>query len=290
VAHSAACPASLMVNHSIESHHSEVRTVTHATQIQLCPTYQAEIQHQIRRPIHPHHRESQRTPIGATILMLRLLPRPPDRLEQIRLGHLLPTREIPSGDLRIDLHARVGRDEMVCTGATVNFMRRTLASIPQRKHQKHAPGRSYRFKIRIPLPTIALYFISLMLTIRSTLRIPSQCSTSGISAWKRMSFTPAISSVAAKYLSAESPPRLRRLYTRYLGDRRWVRWVGASGNGRRIERRSEEHEKRRKREELERRTEEDEENQDKIKPNHSLCHFTQRAPLLPEIHHDTNTA
>ena len=59
--------------------------------------------------------------------------------------------------------------------------------------------------------------MSLMETMRSTLVIPSQCSTSGMSAWKRMSFTPAMSSVDLKYLSAESPPRLRRLYTRYLG-------------------------------------------------------------------------
>lgn len=33
-------------------------------------------------------------------------------------------------------------------------------------------------------------------------------------AWKRMSLTPAIISVALKYRSAESPPRLRELYTR----------------------------------------------------------------------------
>ena len=46
--------------------------------------------------------------------------------------------------------------------------------------------------------------------------IPNQCRTSGMRAWNRMSFTPAMSSVALKYLSAESPPRFRRLYTRYL--------------------------------------------------------------------------
>lgn len=58
--------------------------------------------------------------------------------------------------------------------------------------------------------------MSLMETMLSILRMPSQCKTSGMSAWNRMSLTPAMSSVARKYLSAESPPRLRRLYTRYL--------------------------------------------------------------------------
>jgi hypothetical protein len=31
-----------------------------------------------------------------------------------------------------------------------------------------------------------------------------------------MSLTPAMSSVDLKYLSAESPPRFRKLYTKYL--------------------------------------------------------------------------
>ena len=35
-------------------------------------------------------------------------------------------------------------------------------------------------------------------------------------AWNLMSLTPAISSVDLKYLSAESPPRFLKLYTRYL--------------------------------------------------------------------------
>src|SRR5438046_997590 len=49
-------------------------------------------------------------------------------------------------------------------------------------------------------------------------RMPSQCSTSGISSWKRTSCTPATHSVRAKYSSARSPPawRLRALYTRNL--------------------------------------------------------------------------
>ena len=53
--------------------------------------------------------------------------------------------------------------------------------------------------------------MSLMDTMLSIFLIPSQWRTSGINAWKRMSFTPAIISVDLKYLSAESPPRLRRL-------------------------------------------------------------------------------
>ena len=58
--------------------------------------------------------------------------------------------------------------------------------------------------------------MSLIDTMLSIFLMPSQCRTSGMSAWKRMSFTPAMSSVALKYLSAESPPRFLRLYTRYL--------------------------------------------------------------------------
>ena len=44
-------------------------------------------------------------------------------------------------------------------------------------------------------------------------RMPSQFSTSGISSWKRMSWTPAMHSVRLKYWSARSPPswRLRAL-------------------------------------------------------------------------------
>ena len=37
-----------------------------------------------------------------------------------------------------------------------------------------------------------------------------------MSAWNLMSLTPAMSSVDLKYLSAESPPRFLRLYTKYL--------------------------------------------------------------------------
>jgi hypothetical protein len=98
---------------------------------------------------------------------------------------------------------------------------------------------SYRRLMVIPLPTMALYFMSDMEIIfaegkperrtnkvstrfktaspdqqRLTLSIfliPSQCRTSGISSWWRMSLTPAMFSVRAKYCVALSPPRLRAL-------------------------------------------------------------------------------
>ena len=53
--------------------------------------------------------------------------------------------------------------------------------------------------------------MSLIDTMLSIFWIPNQCSTSGMRAWKRISLTPAISSVDLKYLSALSPPRFRRL-------------------------------------------------------------------------------
>lgn len=59
--------------------------------------------------------------------------------------------------------------------------------------------------------------MSLIDIMLSIFLIPSQCRTSGMRAWNRESFTPAIISVDLKYLSALSPPRLRKLYTRYLG-------------------------------------------------------------------------
>ena len=88
---------------------------------------------------------------------------------------------------------------------------------------------SYLLVMGIPLLTMASYFLdgfkrvkgdvtcrmntymSLIEIMLSIFLMPNQCKTSGINAWKRMSFTPAMSSVDLKYLSAESPPRLRRL-------------------------------------------------------------------------------
>jgi hypothetical protein len=76
-----------------------------------------------------------------------------------------------------------------------------------------ASGIFTRSPTSMPLPVMASYLSLLMLTSRWILRMPSQCSTSGISSWKRMSCTPATHSVRRKYLSALSPPtwRLRAL-------------------------------------------------------------------------------
>lgn len=54
-------------------------------------------------------------------------------------------------------------------------------------------------------------YMSLIDTMLSIFLIPNQCNTSGMRAWNLISFTPAMSSVDLKYLSAESPPLLRRL-------------------------------------------------------------------------------
>lgn len=46
--------------------------------------------------------------------MFRLLPRPPNCLDEIGLGDLLPGREVTSGDLGVDLDAGVGWNEVFC--------------------------------------------------------------------------------------------------------------------------------------------------------------------------------
>ena len=51
----------------------------------------------------------------------------------------------------------------------------------------------------------------LMLSIRSIFLMPSQWRISGINAWKRISFTPAMFSVLLKYSEARSNPRFRAL-------------------------------------------------------------------------------
>ena len=55
----------------------------------------------------------------------------------------------------------------------------------------------------------------LILNMRSIFLIPSQWRISGINAWNRISFTPAIFSVRLKYSDARSSPRFLALYTRY---------------------------------------------------------------------------
>ena len=74
-----------------------------------------------------------------------------------------------------------------------------------------------------------------------------------------MSFTPAMSSVALKYLSAESPPRFRRLYTRYLS------WEESSSAFPLLGRRT-------------------------ISDRDVLCDLTEGAALLAEVHDETDTA
>ena len=74
-------------------------------------------------------------------------------------------------------------------------------------------GIGTRSTMSMPERTIASYFRLLIDTRRSMRLMPSQCSTSGISSWKRTSCTPATHSVRSKYAAARSPPgcRLRAL-------------------------------------------------------------------------------
>lgn len=48
------------------------------------------------------------------ISVLRLLPSPADSLNEISLSDLLAAREVPSGDLGVDLNTRVRWKEVVC--------------------------------------------------------------------------------------------------------------------------------------------------------------------------------
>ena len=67
---------------------------------------------------------------------------------------------------------------------------------------------------------IASYFMLLIDTRRWILVTPSQCSTSGISSWKRMSCTPATHSVRAKYAlgGVAALLALARVVDQELGD------------------------------------------------------------------------
>lgn len=49
--------------------------------------------------------------------MLRLLPGPSDGLEQICFCDLFPTREVPCGNLRVNLDARIRGNQMICSSA-----------------------------------------------------------------------------------------------------------------------------------------------------------------------------
>ena len=192
-------------------------TFTQNTSVKYKST--SDEQAQFPEPTNSYPRQLSITSPTSTQSMLRLLPSPSHRHYQIRLSHLFTTWEIPSGNLRIDLHARVGWDKMVCKRSVRYELRNSIkrrGCIPRRGYTssqicKYSPGISYLFQISIPLFTIASYFISLIDTILSTFFIPNQCRTSGINAWNLISLTPAINSVDLKYLSAESPPRFRRL-------------------------------------------------------------------------------
>lgn len=137
--------------------------------------------------------------------MLGFFPSSAHSFHKIGLIEVLTTWEIASSNLCVDLNTRIRWYEMV-------YERRELSSMGSVAiWWEHSPGISYRFHIGIPLLTIASYFMSLIETILSTFLIPNQWRTSGMRAWKRISLTPAMISVDLKYLSAESPPRLRRL-------------------------------------------------------------------------------
>mmetsp|Transcript_31646 Transcript_31646/g.95651 ORF Transcript_31646/g.95651 Transcript_31646/m.95651 type:complete len:245 (-) Transcript_31646:807-1541(-) len=79
-------------------------------------------------------------------------------------------------------------------------------------------GISTRSTILIPVAVTASCFMSLMEMKRWIFVTPSQCSTSGMRTWNRVSAMPATASVQLKYSEARSPPswRLRMLYTKYL--------------------------------------------------------------------------
>ena len=71
-----------------------------------------------------HRREKHTYKIqwsGTPSSMLRFLPSSPHSLHQICLRHLLPAREIPSCNLRIDLYSGVGRDEMICHSTSASY-------------------------------------------------------------------------------------------------------------------------------------------------------------------------
>lgn len=79
-------------------------------------------------------------------LVLRLLPRPSYSLDKIGFGKLFPAREVPSGYLRVDLYARVLRDEVGCTSrgreqkrvkqSTVKNSKRTERDLDEKREKK----------------------------------------------------------------------------------------------------------------------------------------------------------
>ena len=106
-----------------------------------------EQQAQFPEPTNPYPRQPSITSLTSTQSMHRLLPNPSHRHHQIRLGHLFTTREIPSSNLRVDLHARVGWDKMVCEGPLGTHSERTALKTRCRNTTsqicKYSPGISY---------------------------------------------------------------------------------------------------------------------------------------------------
>ena len=142
--------------------------------------------------------------------MVGLLPRPANRLRQVRLSDLLPARKVSRSDLRIDLDARVGWEQVFCSTSdqyhthaesVCDSARLTRDIVPLQDGDAGLDDSVVFPAAKVSslysvLPGSAVSHISLIDTMLSIFLIPSQCSTSGMSAWKRMSFTPAMSSVA----------------------------------------------------------------------------------------------
>ena len=114
---------------------------------------------------------------GVTERRLAARPAPPSLVEtapdgasECRRGRV--AGEIAGRDLRLDLDPRIGRNHLVGQG-------NALVDADALAHS-------------------ASHFMSLMEAKRWMRVIPSQCSTSGISSWNRMSWTPATHSVRLK--------------------------------------------------------------------------------------------
>lgn len=105
---------------------------------------------------------------GVTRLMLRLFPGPSDGLEQICFCDLFPTREVPCGNLRVNLYARIRGNQMICSSAECLWGSSAFISDANKKNM-FVPGRSYRVKMGMPFLTMASYF--LVTTIHSKLGI-----------------------------------------------------------------------------------------------------------------------
>ena len=143
------------------------------------PVVEAERQHAVRALAHRRRRSAatERPPspdlhghVRRVINIFRARGRPglPRSCGSARLR-----RVVAGGLLGLHLDLRVGRDQLVGDRHALDDLD-ALAAIS------------------------ASYFMSLIETKRSMRVMPSQCSTSGISCWKRASCTPATHSVRSK--------------------------------------------------------------------------------------------